>query len=135
MKKALLFISLFTIVLSFSSCGSDNEETDTAIKESIIGTWEGTSAFVDGVWIDLTKYPYSSRFGFSATFYSDGTYYGQGAFGTGGGTYKINGKTIETYVDNRLYLKYQIKVMTNTVAELTIIEGNSTLDVKVKKVK
>lgn len=123
---------LATIVIAMPSCSDDKDEPDGGIKENIIGTWKGTAAKVDGNWIDITKYPYSSL-GFSATFYKDGTYYGKGAFGTGSGTYKIKGKTIETYVDGTLYLKYEVKEMTSSTAELTIVEGNSTLDVKVIK--
>ena len=124
---------LFAMVLSFSSCSKDEDESNSEIKENIIGTWEGTAALIDGTWIDITQYPYSSRLGFSATFYNDGTYYGKGAFGTGSGTYKIRGNTIETYVGGELYLKYNVKTMTSTTAELTIIEGTSTLDVRVRK--
>lgn len=124
---------LFATMISFASCSSDDDEIGLGIKERIIGTWEGTAALVDGTWIDITHYPYSARLGFSATFYNDGTYYGRGAFGTGRGTYKVNGNTIETYVDNELYLKYRVKEITGTSAELTIIEGTSTLDVRVRK--
>lgn len=124
---------LFATVLSFSSCSKDEDESNSEIKENIIGTWEGTAALIDGTWIDITQYPYSSRLGFSATFYNDGTYYGKGAFGTGSGTYKIKGNTIETYVGGELYLKYNVKTMTSTTAELTIIERTSTLDVRVRK--
>jgi len=60
---------------------------------------------------------------------------GDGAFGTGSGTYKIKGKTIETYVGGELYLKYNVKEMTGTTAELTIIDGDDTLDVKIRKTK
>ncbi len=105
------------------------------IKENIIGTWNGISANIDGNWIDITKYPYNSVLGFSATFYNDGTYYGKGAFGTGRGTYTIKGRTIETFVGGELYLKYYVKEMTNTTAELTINDGSSTLDVRVQKTK
>ena len=137
MKKLLSLIAVLTLTLAtFTACSKDDDDNaEVGIRENIIGTWEGTAALVDGVWIDLTQYPYSSRLGFSATFYSDGTYYGRGAFGTGRGTYKISGSTIETYVDEELYLKYRVKEMTNTTAELTIIEGTSTLDVKVRKTK
>ena len=133
MKKTLFTMLLFATVLSFSSCSKDEDESNSEIKENIIGTWEGTAALIDGTWIDITQYPYSSRLGFSATFYNDGTYYGKGAFGTGSGTYKIRGNTIETYVGGELYLKYNVKTMTSTTAELTIIEGTSTLDVRVRK--
>lgn len=127
----LLLATMFT----FTACSSDDDESDSFITDNIIGTWEGTAAFVDGKWIDITEWPYSSRLGFSATFYNDGTYYGRGAFGTGSGTYKIKGKTIETYVSGKLYLKYNVKSMTSNTAELSIVEGSNSLDVKVRKTK
>ena len=126
---------LATIFIVLPGCSDDKDEPGGGIKENIVGTWTGTAAKIDGKWIDITKYPYNTRLGFSATFYDDGTYYGKGAFGTGSGTYKIKGNTIETYVGGNLYLKYEVKEMTSSTAELTIIEGNSTLDVKVVKTK
>lgn len=135
MRKVFsIMLLLATIIVALPSCSDDKDEPDEGIQENIIGTWKGTAAKVDGKWIDITEYPYT-RLGFSATFYNDGTYYGRGAFGTGSGTYKIKGKTIETYVDGDLYLKYKVKEMTSSTAELTIIEGNSTLDVRVVKTK
>lgn len=136
MKKLLSLIAVLTLILAtFTACSKDDYNDDSSIKENIIGTWEGTAILIDGKWIDITKYPYSSRVSISATFYKDGTYYGRGSLGTGSGTYKVNGKTIETYVGGKLYLKYKVKEMTSTTAELTIIEGSSSIDVKVKKVK
>ena len=133
MKKLFsLFLLLATISIALPSC-SDDDEPDMGIKQNIIGTWEGIAANVDGKWIDLTEYPYN-RLGFSATFYKDGTYYGKGAFGTGSGTYLVKGNTIETYVANQLYLKYIVKEMTESTAELTIADGGSTLDVRVRKI-
>lgn len=136
MKKIFsLLLLLASFCFIFSSCSDDNDEPDMGIKENIIGTWVGSEAKIDGKWIDITKYPYSSSLGFSATFYEDGTYYGKGALGTGHGTYSIKGKTIETYVDGKLYLKYEVNDMTSSTATLTIIEGKSTLEVKVVKTK
>lgn len=136
MRKVFSLMLLFaTIFIALPSCSDDKDEPDGGIKENIIGTWKGTAAKIDGKWIDITEYPYNTRLGFSATFYNDGTYYGKGAFGTGSGTYKIKGKTIETYVDGDLYLKYEVKEMTSSAAELTIVEGSSTLDVRVIKTK
>lgn len=135
MKKVFsLMLLLATICIALPSCSDDEDEPDAGIKENIIGTWKGTAAKVDGEWIDITKRPYN-ELGFSATFYDDGTYYGKGAFGTGSGTYTIKGKTIETYVNGKLYLKYNVKEITGTTAELTIIEDDDTLDVRVRKTK
>jgi len=124
---------LATICIALPSCSDDEDEPDAGIKENIIGTWKGTAAKIDGKWIDLTEYPYNMRLSFSATFHKDGTYSGKGAFGTGSGTYTIKGKTIETYVGGELYLKYIVKEMTSSAAELTIVDDDDTLDVRVVK--
>lgn len=126
---------LATICFVLPACSDDDDELDAGIKENIVGTWSGTAAKIDGSWIDITVYPFSSKLGFSATFYDNGTYYGKGAFGTGAGTYAIKGKTIETYVNGELYLKYNVKEMTSSTAELTIVDGDDTLDVRVVKTK
>jgi len=132
MKKLFnLLLLCATVGFLFTACSKDDDESIS--KEQIVGTWEGTAIYVDGTWIDITKYPYNAEFGFSITFYNDGSYYGQGAFGTGHGTYAINGMTIKTYVSGDLYLTYKIKSMTDTTAEITIIEGADTLDVRVRK--
>ena len=123
---------LATIAIALPSCSDDKDEPDAGIKENIIGTWKGIAAKVDGSWVDITKYPFTSL-GLSATFHSNGTYYGSGALGTGSGTYKIKGNTIETYVGGELYLKYKVKSVTTLAAELTIIDGKSTMDVRVRK--
>ncbi len=133
MKKLFSLMLLLATILTFTACSDDDDEPDAGIKENIVGTWKGTAAKIDGSWIDITEYPYNHSLGFSATFYDDGTYYGKGAFGTGSGTYTIKGKTIETYVDGELYLKYIVKEMTSSTAELTIVEGDDTLDVRVMK--
>lgn len=132
MKKLLAFVLLGAAFgFIFSSCSKDDDES--IAQDQIVGTWEGTSAYVDGVWIDITKYPYSSSLGFSVTFYDDGSYYSRGAFGTGRGTYKISGKTIYSYVSGKLSMTYKIKYMTDTSAEVTLVDGSSTLDVRVRK--
>ena len=136
MKKFFsLLLLLATICFTFTSCSDDSDEPDLGIRDNIIGTWVGTDVKYDGDWIDITKYPYNSRLGFSASFYDDGTYYGKGALGTGSGTYTIKGKTIETYVNGKLYLKYEVIDMTSTTAHLNIIDNNSSMEVKVVKTK
>lgn len=132
MKKLFHLLLLCAAVgFLFTACSKDDGESIP--KDRIAGTWEGTAIYAEGTWIDITKYPYSAEFGFSITFYNDGSYYGQGAFGTGHGTYTINGMTIKTYVSGELYLTYKVKSMTDTTAEITIAEGSDTLDVRVRK--
>lgn len=132
MKNLISTLLCCVLVVSvFTACSKVDDETIS--KDRLIGTWEGTAACFNGTWVDLTNEPFSSRLGFSITFYKNGTYYGRGAFGTGSGAYRVNGMTIDTYVDGDLYLSYKIKVMTETTAEITIVEGTETLDVRVRR--
>lgn len=86
--------------------------------DTLCGTWEGIAVKTDSGWIDITGSAFS-RFQFFITFHSDGTYYGKGYFGTGGGTYKAFGKTIETYVDGELYYTSYIPASIHNEAMLS----------------
>ena len=92
----------------------------------------GIAVKTDSGWIDITGSAFS-KFQFSITFHSDGTYYGKGYFGTGGGTYKAFGKTIETYVDGELYYTYHVNSMTSNQAELTMSAKGSSMEIRVQK--
>ncbi len=134
MKKLFFLIVAFATMVICPSCSDDKDGPEAGLKEQIVGTWEGTAIYHKGEWVDITG-PLYDDLAFSATFNANGTYYGSGSFGNGSGTYKINGNTIETYVDGELYLKYKVKEITGTTAELTIIEDDDSLDVRVKKTK
>lgn len=134
MKKFLSMTLLFTAMfLTFSSCSKDDDDFDYPM-DTLYGTWEGISINIDGSWTDITEYPFT-KFAFSIKFNSDGTYTGKGYFGNGSGTYTTKGKTIITYVDGKEYLRYDIKSLTNNVAELSMtVEGSGeSLIVKVRK--
>ena len=137
MKRVFsLMLLLATIMFALPSCSGDDDEPNSGIKDNIIGTWKAKEVAVDGSWIDVTKYPYT-KFGMQATFYENGTYYGSGYFGSGSGTYKIKGQTIETYVDGELYFKYKVKTITSSTAEVIMSEpgSSSTLDVRLIKIR
>lgn len=134
MKKFLSMTLLFTAMfLTLSSCSKDDDDFDYPM-DTLYGTWEGISINIDGSWTDITEYPFT-KFAFSIKFNSDGTYTGKGYFGNGSGTYTAKGKTIITYVDGKEYLRYDIKSLTNNVAELSMtVEGSGeSLIVKVRK--
>lgn len=134
MKKFLSMTLLFTAMfLTFSSCSKDDDDFDYPM-DTLYGTWESISINIDGSWTDITEYPFT-KFAFSIKFNSDGTYTGKGYFGNGSGTYTTKGKTIITYVDGKEYLRYDIKSLTNNVAELSMtVEGSGeSLIVKVRK--
>ena len=83
---------------------------------------------------NITEYPYT-KFAFSIKFNSDGTYSGRGYFGNGSGTYTAKGKTIITYVNGKEYLRYEVKSLSNNIAELSMtVDGSGeTLEVKAMK--
>ena len=146
MKKFLSMTLLFTAMfLTFSACSSDDETN----YPDITGSWskisetpgeyissyrEGISINVNGGWVNITEYPYT-KFAFSIKFNSDGTYSGRGYFGNGSGTYTAKGKTIITYVNGKEYLRYEVKSLSNNIAELSMtVDGSGeTLEVKAMK--
>lgn len=134
MKKLFSIMLLFSAMfLTFSSCSNDDDDFDYP-TDTLYGTWEGIAVIHEGNWVDITEYPYT-KLGFSIKFNSDGTYTGKGYFGNGSGTYTAKGKTIITYVNGKEYLRYDIKSLTNNVAELSMtVEGSGeSLIVKVRK--
>ena len=119
-----------TIMMFLPSCSDDKDDPDD-IKSQIIGTWDATSVKLsDNRWIDITNYP---SLALSITFNKDGSYYGRGALGNGGGTYKISGKTINTYVDGELYATYYVKSLSGKNAELSLTMGSSSMEIRALK--
>lgn len=131
-KSVLMWMFLFTVVISLSSCSDDDDAKFDYPLEVLYGTWEGTDVYVDGSWYDITKYPYT-KFAFSIKFNSDGSYSGSGYFGNGSGTYKAEGNTIFTYVKGEEYAKYTVKSLTGSNAELTMNMNGESIDIKARK--
>lgn len=133
MKKLLCFMLLCaTTCISFSSCSKDD---DGISKNKIIGTWDAKQVKVDSDWITI---PSNSRFSMSITFYEDGIYYGKSdIFGTGYGAYKISGNSIKTYIDEEYLYTYRINSITDSTAEVTMIDedsdNDSSLDIRLQK--
>ena len=136
MKKLLFAMLLCAVaVVPFTSCSKDDDESIS--KDKIIGTWEAKQVKVDEEWIAIPSY---SRYILSMTFYEDGKYYGRSDFfGTGYGTYKIIGNSIKTYVDGDYMYTYRINRITDTTAEVTMIDeyssSDSSLDIRLTKVR
>lgn len=134
MKKFFSMMLLFTAMfLTFSACSNDEDDFDYPM-DTLYGTWEGIAMNHEGNWVDITEYPYT-KLAFTIKFNSDGTYTGKGYFGNGSGTYTAKGKTIITYVNGKEYLRYDIKSLTNNVAELSMtVDGSGeSIIVKVRK--
>lgn len=137
MKKAfLLSVMLIASVLVFTSCSKDDDKEPkfNYPLETLYGTWQGTEVKSKGVWIDITKYPYTSL-AFSITFNSDKSYEGRGFFGNGSGTYKAEGDMIYTYINGKEYARYSIKSLSKNKAELTMsMEGSDeSIEIRVGK--
>lgn len=130
MKKVFsLMLLLATLVIALPSCSDDKDEPNN-LKEQIIGTWDATAVLIYGEWIDITNRP---NLALSATFRKNGTYYGEGALGDGGGTYKISGNTVTTYIDNELFATYTVKTISGNKAEVTMSMGTDKLELRLKK--
>lgn len=129
MKRFFRLMLLFAVTI-FSSCEKENDET---MLNQILGTWEATQCKSDGDWITIPSY---SNLNISISFYNDGRYYGDSdIFGSGWGTYTLSGKTIKTYINNKLLYTYYIKSITSSSAEVTMFSGSSSIEFRLKKVK
>ena len=121
MKKLLCFMLLCAATVSFMSCSKDD---DSISKDKIVGTWDASQIKVDDDWITI---PSNSRYSMSMTFYEDGRYYGKSQFfGTGYGTYHISGSSIKTYADGEYMYTYRINSITDTAAEVTMFDEDSS---------
>lgn len=132
MKKIfLMWMLVFAAVVSFSSCSDDESKFDYPM-DTLYGTWKVTEIMSDGIWYDVTKFPYD-KFAMSISFNSDGTYYGSGYLGDGSGTYTAESKTIVTYVSGEEYVRYTIKSLTSNTAEFSMQMKGYSIDAKARK--
>jgi hypothetical protein len=133
MKKVThVMILLAMLSLCLTSCSKDDDDDFAYPMEQLYGKWKATELKVDGRWYDVTKYPYT-RFGMNITFYENGTFYGSGYLGNGSGTYKVNGKTITTYVSGKEYAVYTVNSLNSSKADLTLKMGTESLQMKAEK--
>ena len=124
MKKYLFFLlTLVVASFAFMSCSSDDDDNDGELSKSeIVGTWmlKEVKTSASGSYM---AWPYKKT---TATFKSDGTYRGAGYFGTGSGTWKKKGNTVNTYIDGELYVSYEVISLTSSYAEMKMtISGSS----------
>lgn len=129
MKKYLFLLFILVVTsCAFISCNSDDDE-DNQYKSAIVGTWKITKVKTSqsGSYID---WPFKTTY---ASFKSDGTYNGAGYFGTGSGTWSIDGNTVNTYVGGKLYASYEIISVTSITSELKMSMGNDTVWIKCTK--
>lgn len=128
MKKVLGLLLLCVISIGFMSC---EKEEDSFSVSQIIGTWETTQGYVGGEWIDIPSY---SDMYVTMTFYEDGRYYGDSElFGSGWGTYTLNGNTLNTYFNGELLYTYTIQSLTETSAEVTMAYDNANIPLRLEK--
>lgn len=104
------------------------DDTDE-IDDAIVGTWKLTEVKMNETGSYMT-WPFKTTY---ASFKSDGTYYGSGYFGTGEGTWSKKGKTVNTYVNGKLYVSYVVISVTSTDAELKMTMDGSNIWIKCKK--
>jgi len=126
--KKFLFILLAVILsaLTITSCSKDDNDE---IDDAIVGTWKLTEVKMNETGSYIT-WPFKTTY---ASFKSDGTYYGSGYFGTGNGTWSKKGKTVNTYVNGKLYVSYEVLSVSSTDAELKMTMDDSSIWIKCKK--
>ena len=136
MKNLLFtFIALVGLVITLGGCSKDKKKNgfDYPI-ETLYGTWRVTHVEQkDGTMFDVTTPIAEKVFKPTyATFNADGTYSGRGAFGTGNGTYKAQGKTITCYVDGQEFLKYDVISLSGKECELKVYQTGSTSSIRIR---
>lgn len=119
-----------TMLMVLPACSNDKDDPDD-IRSQMIGTWDATEVKTSGHdWVNITNYP---SLAVSITFNKDGSYYGRGALGNGGGTYKVKGKTITTYIDGEVYATYYVEHISGNSAELTMTMGDTSIGIRAVK--
>lgn len=131
MKRILLLFAAIACV-AFVGCSDDDDNDGFKYGDAIYGTWDVTHVKSDGSWIDITS-PLFSKYQASATFNADGTYSGSGYFGTGSGTYKASGSMIVCYISGSEYARYDVRSLSDNIAEMTMTMGDSSVDIRCKK--
>lgn len=101
----------------------------TPLQADIVGTWKLTEVKTSqsGSYI---SWPFEATY---ASFNSDGTYYDRGYFGYGSGTWKAKGNKVSTYVDDELFITYEILSVSGNNAELKMIIDGEAIWIKCKK--
>ena len=124
--KFWTFALIAIVSLSFVSCSDDS---DSPYSSDIVGTWKLTEVKTSqsGSYI---SWPFEATY---ASFNSDGTYYGRGYFGYGSGTWKAKGNKVSTYVDDELFITYEILSVSGNNAELKMIIDGEAIWIKCKK--
>ena len=124
--KFWTFALIAIVSLSFVSCSDDS---DSPYSSDIVGTWKLTEVKTSqsGSYI---SWPFEPTY---ASFNSDGTYYGRGYFGYGSGTWKAKGNKVSTYVDDELFITYEILSVSGNNAELKMIIDGEAIWIKCKK--
>lgn len=124
--KKILFLLALVLPMLFASCSKDDDEKTSKISEDIVGTWVIYEVDLDGKgYLEMPEVA-------SATFNSDGTYKGKGYFGDGDGTYKIEDKTIFTYVSGVEFYRYDILNLSSNNCELKMYIKGSNVNIKIK---
>lgn len=127
MKKKFLWIALLAMGIVLSSCSKDDDvdlgQFDYPINE-LFGTWKASTIWVGSSYIAVSNHP---QYAMSITFNSNGTFNGNGYLGNGSGTYKVNGKTITTYVDGGIYATYYVTKYEQGMADFTITIGKESI--------
>lgn len=136
MKKVVLVLMSTLLCLGIFGCSSEDEDEFNYDLDLLYGKWRITHVMQSsGSYYDVTTY-YAENYVMEptyATFKSDKTYYGEGYFGNGHGTYTAIAKTITCYINNEVYMTYDVININNTTCELNMKKDNESIKIKCKK--
>lgn len=127
--KKYVFLLLAIVVTSFAFISCSDDDDDNKYNSDLVGTWKLTEVKMSQS-ESYISWPFRTTY---ASFKSDGTYYGSGYFGTGSGTWSVKGNTVNTYVDGKLYISYEIISVTSTTSELKMSMDDEAIWIKCKK--
>ena len=133
----LMMVAVLSV--GMTACGSDGDDDNKGgndgfdfPKDKLYGTWQISEVKLSESAKDYVAWPYDET---TISFKSDGTFSGAGYFGSGTGTYIVKGKTITTYVQNNVYMTYNVLNLDGTTAELKATQATTGNTLWVKCVR
>lgn len=126
MKKLLFVMAMILPMFVFVACSNEDESKFDYDIDLLVGTWVVTEVDLGNGYMDWMLERTS------ATFNANGTYSGRGYFGNGNGTYKAEGKTIITYVNDKEYIRYDVMQLSGNTCELRMYMTGSDDDIMLK---
>ncbi len=131
MRKLLVFLFIFNYFLINSCSSKDTSDNDEFIYDlnTLYGIWKVTEIDTGSGYEpvhDLMIQTYT-------TFNSDGTYSTKGYYGSGSGKYLTVNKSIKCYIEDKLFMTFEVLNLSENNAEFKMSKYNGTAKIKYQK--